>query len=60
MAHQVRILKDEVVEIRKSEDDISQTGMNKIRRLSKEVKVEVQDIKKIKGEVMHMKVITAS
>ena len=30
--------------------------MNQIRRLSKEVKEEVHDIRKIKGEVTHMKV----
>ena len=30
--------------------------MSQIRRLSKEVKDEVHDIKRIKGEVTHMKV----
>ena len=32
------------------------SGMSQIRRLSKEVKDEVHDIKRIKGEVTHMKV----
>ena len=32
------------------------SGMNQIRRLSKEVKEEVHDIRRIKGEVTHMKV----
>ena len=31
--------------------------MSQIRRLSKEVKEEVHDIKRIKGEVTHMKVL---
>ena len=69
------MLKDEVVELRRLEDDITHTGilpqiksferrilimissgMNQIRRLSKEVKEEVHDIRRIKGEVTHMKV----
>ena len=68
------MLKDEVVILRRLEDDITHTGipqiksfkrcililissgMNQIRRLSKEVKEEVHDIRRIKGEVTHMKV----
>jgi len=52
---EIKVLKTEVEEIRKSEDDISSTGFDKIRKLSKEVKEEVNEIKKIKGEVMHLK-----
>jgi len=55
LKHELRLLKDEVVELRRLEDDISHTGMSQIRRLSKEVKEEVHDIRRIKGEVTHMK-----
>merc|ERR1711936_332082 len=55
LKHELRVLKDEVVELRRLEDDITHTGMNQIRRLSKEVKEEVHDIRRIKGEVTHMK-----
>jgi len=53
--NEVRILKQEVVNIRRQEDNDIHTGFNKLRRLSKEVKEEVTDIKKIKGDVMHLK-----
>jgi len=55
LKQELRVLKDEVVELRRLEDDITHTGMNQIRRLSKEVKEEVHDIRRIKGEVTHMK-----
>jgi len=55
LKHELRVLKDEVVELRRLEDDITHTGMSQIRRLSKEVKEEVHDIRRIKGEVTHMK-----
>jgi len=55
LKHELRLLKDEVVDLRRLEDDITHTGMSQIRRLSKEVKEEVHDIRRIKGEVTHMK-----
>jgi len=51
---EVRALKNEMVDIRRSEDVLSQTGMHKIR-LTREVKDELTDITEIKGDVMHLK-----
>ena len=53
---QVRMLKEELVDVRKSENAILHHGVNKIRRLSREVKDEVRDVKKMRREVMQVKV----
>ena len=53
---QIRAVKDEVVELRKIEDDISSAGMSQIRRLSRQVDEEVSDIRRIKGAVTSIKV----
>ena len=54
---QIRAVKDEVVELRRIEDDISSAGMSQIRRLSRQVDEEVNDIRRIKGAVTSIKVI---
>jgi len=53
--NELKALEHEVVDIKQSEEDLSHIGMNKIRRLSKNVKDEVHDIRKIKSEVKLIK-----
>jgi len=53
--NEVKLLKIEVSDIRKSEEDLSSKGMEKISKLSKEVKTEVNEIKRIKSEVSQLK-----
>jgi len=51
----VKLLRIEVSDIKKSEEDLSIKGMDKISKLSKEVKTEVNEMKKIKTEVNQLK-----
>jgi len=53
--NEVKLLKIEVSDIKKSEEDLSVKGMDKISKLSKEVKTEVNEMKKIKTEVNQLK-----
>ena len=55
MKNEVKLLKIEVSDIRKSEEDLSVKGMDKISKLAKEVKTEVNEIKKIKSEVNQLR-----
>jgi len=52
---EIRTLQHDVRAVRQSEEDLSQLGLDKLRRLSKNVKEEVHDIKKIKSEVKNLK-----
>jgi len=53
--NEVKLLREEVSEIRRTEEDLSVKGMDKIGKLTKEVKTEVNEIKKIKYEVNQLK-----
>jgi len=52
---EIRALQHEVRAVRQSEEDLSQIGLDKLRKLSKNVEKEVHDIRKIKSEVKHLK-----
>jgi len=52
---ELRLLREEVSDIRKSEENLSQKGMDKICKLSKEVKTELNEIKKLKNDVGGLK-----
>ena len=51
----IQEIKDELHDIRQSEVTITQKGMNKISKLSKEVKTELNEIKKLKTDVSGLK-----
>lgn len=55
MRHEMKIMREELNNVKAEEEDISVIGMDKITKLDREVKHEVHDIKKIKNEVKHLK-----
>eukprot|EP00092_Neocalanus_flemingeri_P023747 GFUD01025759.1.p1 GENE.GFUD01025759.1~~GFUD01025759.1.p1 ORF type:complete len:262 (+),score=78.68 GFUD01025759.1:171-956(+) len=53
--NEVKLLREEVSYIKKSEEDLSVKGMDKISKLNKDVKSEVKEMKTIKSEINQMK-----
>ena len=55
MKHEMKMMREELNNVKAEEEDISVIGMDKITKLDREVKHEVHDIKKIKNEVKNLK-----
>ena len=51
----IKEVKEELAEIRQSEENLSNKGMAKITKLTKEVKTELNEIKKLKTDVTGLK-----